>query len=148
MWFCSIEKQSRLEVIENHEFDSSSLRDVAVIDQYDAQDFNINENGVIRSDISKLARAQSISEYESVMRRIGSQSAQYNLKDGMTVQQAFDSVRPRQYQSPCELSRFAEQLPVDSDVMDAIKNIYGGSPGDAPADKTGDSPGDVPGDAK
>ena len=104
MWFCSIEKQSRLEVIENHEFDSSSLRDVAVIDQYDAQDFNINENGVIRSDISKLARAQSISEYESVMRRIGSQSAQYNLKDGMTIHKVTDTDEDEQNQKLVEQS--------------------------------------------
>ena len=33
------------------------------IDQFDSEDFNMNDFGYIRNDISQLARAQSVQEY-------------------------------------------------------------------------------------
>ena len=40
------------------------------IDQFDSQDFNLNEAGWIRNDISQLARATSQSQYDAIMRRL------------------------------------------------------------------------------
>lgn len=89
-------------------FESSKL--LCGIDQYDAQDFNLNECGFIRNDISKLARAQSQSEFDALMKKIGSNPASYNVKDGMTLAEAFDRIRPRNLQSPSELAQFAEYM--------------------------------------
>ena len=36
------------------------------VDQFDSQDFNINECGFIRNDISKLVRAASQTEHNEV----------------------------------------------------------------------------------
>lgn len=88
----------------------SDMKSVAPIDQYDAQEFNINECGVIRNDISKLARAQSQSEFDSIMRKIGQNKAVFNIKDGQKLQEVFDSIRPRQLQTPSELAGFAEYM--------------------------------------
>lgn len=88
----------------------SSERLLAPIDQYDAQVFNINECGVIRNDISKLARAQSQSEFDSIMRKIGLIKPNFNVKDDQKIQEIFDSIRPRQLQTPAELAGFAEYM--------------------------------------
>lgn len=102
---------------EHVEFDGSSAS-ICVVDQFDAQDFNINECGFIRSDISKLARAQSQSEYDAIMKRIGTSPAQYNVKDDMKIQDVFARVRPRSCQSPCELQAYVDSLPYDSASVD------------------------------
>lgn len=96
-------------------------KNLAAIDNFDAQSFNINEVGVIRNDISKLARAQSQSEFDAVMKKIGTSPASYNIKDGMTLQQAFDSLKPRHLQSPCELANFAEYMANQDAVYGDVK---------------------------
>lgn len=121
----------------------SDMKYVAPIDQYDSQEFNINECGVIRNDISKLARAQSQSEFDSIMRKIGQNKAVFNVKDGQKLQDVFDSIRPRQLQTPSELAGFAEymarldQVYADvhvPDVKDASKDVS-----DAPAPDSSES---------
>ena len=89
--------------------DISKVR-LAAIDTFNSQDFNINECGFIRNDISLLARAQSQSEFDAIMRRIGSVEPIYDVHDGETLQQAFDSIRPRHLQSSSELAAFAENF--------------------------------------
>lgn len=91
-------------------FDSKNLNMICPIDQFDAQDFNINECGFIRNDISKLARAASQSEYDALMRKIGMVDAKYNIKDGMSIKEAMDMVKPRYAQSACEIAEFSEYI--------------------------------------
>lgn len=102
---------------EHIEFDNDTAS-ICVIDQFDAQEFNINECGVIRSDISKLARAQSQSEYDAIMKRIGISPARYGIDEKMTIKDAFERVRPRSCQSPCELQAYVDSLPYDSASVD------------------------------
>lgn len=97
---------------------------ICPIDQYDGQDFNINESGFIRNDISKLARAQSLSEFDAIMKRIGQIQPEYGVKDDMTVEQAFESVRPRSLQNPCELAYWAEHM---QQLDDAYRSATGAS---------------------
>lgn len=40
------------------------------IDQYDGEDFNVNDFGHIRNDISALARASSVQEYDMMVKRL------------------------------------------------------------------------------
>lgn len=93
-------------------------RDICAIDQFDAKDFSTNECGWQMSDISKLARAQSLSEYEAIMKRIGQNPAQYNITEDMTIEQALSMVKPRNCQSPAELMRFVDSLPYDAPSLD------------------------------
>lgn len=97
---------------------------ISPIDQFDAQDFNINECGFIRNDISKLARAASQSEYDSLMRKIGMVDANYNIKDGMTIQQAMDMVKPRYAQSACEIANYAEYISKMTDMNKSYDDIH------------------------
>lgn len=93
------------------------------IDQFDAQDFNINEAGFIRNDISKLARAASQSEYDALMKKIGMVDSNYNIKDGMTIQQAMDMVKPRYAQSACEIANYAEYLSKMADIHQSYDKV-------------------------
>ena len=93
----------------------------APIDQYDSQSFNINECGFIRNDISQLARAQTQAEFDAIMRKVGTINPSFNVKDGMTVRQAFDSIRPRQLQTPAELAGFAEYMASQESVYSDVK---------------------------
>lgn len=82
---------------------------LAKIDQYDAQDFNLNDCGFIRNDISQLMRAQSQSEYDAKMRTLVELPSE-SIPDDMSVQDALALVKPRYSQSPAELAQYAEYL--------------------------------------
>lgn len=113
---------------------------ISPIDQFDAQDFNINECGFIRNDISKLARAASQSEYDALMRKIGMVDANYNIKDGMTIQQAMDMVKPRYAQSACEIANYAEYISKMSDMNKSYDDVHVPDAKDVP-ESSGDSDG-------
>lgn len=86
------------------------VKDVGiVIDQFDAQSFNLNDAGWPRNDIAQMARAQSKAEFDAIMQRLAVLDSQpSNIPNGMTDAQVYDTCRPRYSQSPLELEQFIE----------------------------------------
>lgn len=82
---------------------------IAAVDQYDKQDFNLNDNGFIRNDISQLMRAQSQAEYEMKLRTL-TEIPPSSLPDDVSTADAIALLTPRYAQSPAELAIFAETL--------------------------------------
>lgn len=80
------------------------------IDQYDSEDFNRNDFGYIRNDISQLARAQSVQEYDLIMKRLSVLKSKGDIPADMKPTDAIARVRSRYLQSPNELLSYAESL--------------------------------------
>lgn len=78
------------------------------VDNFDSQDFNLNDAGWIRNDISQIARAQSMDEYNKIAARMVEVQTSSNLIEGVTDEQAFDLIKPRYAQSANEIARFVE----------------------------------------
>lgn len=83
---------------------------IAGVDQYDSQDFNLNDCGFIRNDLCQLLRAQSQSEYDSLLRKLVELPPSSSLPEDMPIDEAIASIIPRYTQSPSELSFYAETL--------------------------------------
>ena len=114
------------------------------IDQYDGEDFNQNDFGHIRNDISALARAQSQQEYDLIMKKLQVLRNTNNLPKDIEPQDAIRLVKSRYLQSPNELLSFAEHL-ANGD-MQKINDAYEQAIADqvrANADKV-DTPVDTP----
>lgn len=92
------------------------------IDQFDAKDFNINEAGYIRNDISQLARAQSKSEYDAIMSRLVQLKNQGGLPDGTSNEDAIAMIKPRWAQSPNEIEQFIQMT--NGNVMEKVNAAY------------------------
>lgn len=125
----------------------SSVKDspkefVRVVDQFDSQDFNENEAGWIRNDISQLARATSQSQYESIMRRLVELKQEGGIKDGTTVEEAISQIKPRYAQSPNEIEQFIALT--NGNVMDKVNAAYQEALKDVKLNKdTSDSSSDI-----
>lgn len=78
------------------------------VDQYDAQDFNLNEAGWVRNSIAQIARAQSMDEYNALAARMVQVRVDNNLPEDVTDEQAFDLIKPRFAQSANEVQQFIE----------------------------------------
>lgn len=93
------------------------------IDSFDSQDFNLNEAGWVRNDISQLARAQSLQEYNLIMSRLQVLQDSKSLPENMTVEQAFKTIKPRFCQSPNEIEQWIEftQADVDAAIAEVIQ---------------------------
>lgn len=92
------------------------------VDQFDSQDFNKNEAGWIRNDISQLARAQSVQQYESMLRRLTQLKAEGNIKEGTSIKDAISHIKPSWAQSPTEIQQFVEMT--QPYVMDKLNEAY------------------------
>lgn len=86
------------------------VRKIAGVDQYDSQDFNLNDCGFIRNDLSQLMRAQSQAEYDARLRKLMELPTGQSLPDDMPIEDAIASVIPKYAQSPAELASYAELL--------------------------------------
>lgn len=95
---------------------------VVPVDQYDSQEFNLNDAGWVRNDISQLARAQSKAEFDMLLSRLVEIKNSGGLPDDMSVDDAINSIRPRWCQSPAELELFAEWT--NSDIMSKLDEAY------------------------
>lgn len=93
-----------------------------VVDQFDQQDFNLNEAGYPRNSISQLARAQSQSEYDSIMRRLVEIKSDGGIKEGTTVEDAISQIKPRYVQSPNEIEQFIQFT--NGDYMSKVNEAY------------------------
>lgn len=92
------------------------------IDQFDSKDFNTNDAGWIRNDISQLARATSQSQYDAIVRRLVELKQEGGIPDGMTIEQAISQIKPRYAQSPNELEDFIKMT--NGDFMARIDEAY------------------------
>lgn len=100
-----------------------SVGAIVPIDCFDSQDFNLNEAGWVRNDISQLARAQSLQEYNLIMSRLQVLQNSKSLPENMTVEQAFKTIKPRFCQSPNEIEQWIEFTQADVDA--AIAEVIG-----------------------
>ena len=80
------------------------------IEQFDAADFNRNDNGFIRNDIAQLARATSESEYQAMLKKLVVLKNDGGIPDGMKLSDAVQLIKPRYCQTPAELERFASDV--------------------------------------
>lgn len=87
-------------------FVETNKRCSLVVEQFDGKDFNNNECGWTRNDISQLARAQSKQEFDMILSRL---SELKPSSDGIT-KDTIDKIKPRYCQSPLELQVFAESV--------------------------------------
>lgn len=100
--------------------DKRVIRRIAFVDQYDGQDFNINEAGYPRNDISSLARAQSKSEFDAILARLNVTNDSQSLPKELSDKDALRLIKSKYTQSPNELEQFAAQLAqYDAEKIDA-----------------------------
>lgn len=93
-----------------------------LIDNFDSQDFNLNDAGWVRNDISALARAQSKAEFDAIMARLQVQPDKPGIGDDVSLEDAFKQIRPRWCQSPNELELWAQMT--NGDVMEKLDAAY------------------------
>lgn len=99
-----------------------NLCDKVAIDNYDSQEFNINDNGWIRNDISQLARAQSKAEFDAIMSRLNVVNQGKGFPADISLEDAIASIKPRWCQSPNEIEQFAAYT--NPDVMAKLNEAY------------------------
>lgn len=88
----------------------SDIRRCVPVDNFDAQNFNLNDAGWSRNDICQLARAQSQSEYDAIMHRLVTLPDKKGLPDSLSKADKIRSIRPRYCQSNMELQSYAEYV--------------------------------------
>lgn len=87
-----------------------SLNDLCVTDQTCSRAPSCGNNGFPRTGIALLAQAQTMAEYESIVRQLSVNKPQFNVKEGVNHDEIFQSIKPRWCQMPCELEAFAEVI--------------------------------------
>ena len=92
------------------------------IDQFDSKDFNINEAGHIRNDISALARATSQSQYDALMKRLVELRNTGGIDEKTSIDDALSMIKPRYAQSPNEIEQFIQMT--NGNVMEKVTAAY------------------------
>lgn len=95
---------------------------ICVVDQFAGADFNLNDCGWIRNDLSSLARAQSQSEYNMILQRLTEIKQTGGIPDDMSLEEAIKNVKPRWAQSPNELETFMAMT--NQDAFDQLDEAY------------------------
>ena len=93
-----------------------------VVDQFAGADFNLNDCGWIRNDLSNLARAQSQSEYNMIVQRLMEIKQTGGIPEDMSLEEAIKNVKPRWAQSPNELETFMAMT--NQDAFDKLDAAY------------------------
>lgn len=109
---------------------NSSPEFVRSIDQFDAQEFNKNDAGWLRNDISQLARATSQSQYDAIMRRLVELKHSGSIPDDVSKEDAIAMIKPRWAQSPNELEEFMSMT--NDDFMQKLDDAYRKAVKDSP----------------
>lgn len=81
---------------------------LVAIDQFSGQDFNLNDAGWIRNDLSAAVRAQSLTEYQAIVNRLVEIKQKGGIPDDMPLDEAISQIKPRWAQSPNELEIFMQ----------------------------------------
>lgn len=93
-----------------HELTKEQLNGLsAKVDQFDSNDFCLNDCGFIRNDLSQLMRATSQAEYDMKLRQLVEVPSS-SIPDNVSITEGMGYIMPRYTQSPAELSLFAESL--------------------------------------
>ena len=95
---------------------------ICVVDQFAGADFNENDCGWIRNDLSSLARAQSQSEYNMILQRLTEIKQTGGIPEDVSLEEAIRSVKPRWAQSPNELETFMAMT--NQDAFDKLDAAY------------------------
>lgn len=95
---------------------------ICVVDQFAGADFNLNDCGWIRNDLSSLARAQSQSEYNMILQRLTEIKQNGGIPEDMSLEEAIRNVKPRWAQSPNELETFMSMT--NQDAFDKLDAAY------------------------
>lgn len=93
-----------------------------VVDDFDSKDFNLNDCGWPRNDISQLARATSQSQYDSIAKRLVEMASEGNIKPGTSMEDAISMIKPRYAQSPNEIENYLQMT--NSVVMKQMDAAY------------------------
>ena len=112
------------------------------IDQFDSQEFNRNEAGWIRNDISQLARATSQSQYDAIMHRLVELKQEGGIDEKTSIDDAIAMIKPRYAQSPNEIQQFIEMT--NGNVMDKVNAAYQQALKDVHPDKVDLEPAPAP----
>lgn len=86
--------------------DKTPAHELVCVDQFAAQDFNLNDCGWIRNDLSAAVRAQSLTEYQAIVQRLVEIKSDGGIPDDMSIDEAISLIKPRWAQSPNELEIF------------------------------------------
>ena len=87
-----------------------SLNDFCITDQSCSRAPSCGNSGFPRSGIAQLAQAQTMAEYESIVRQLSVNKPQFNVNDDANHDEIFQSIKPRWCQMPTELEAFAEVI--------------------------------------
>ena len=99
---------------------SKDIHKACVVDQTPCKEFMLSDTGWPRNNISQLAHASTMAEYEAIVRNMQLQQPQFNLKDDFDKDAAFAMIKPRWCQMPNELNDFAKVL-ADHDMDYVLK---------------------------
>ena len=80
------------------------------VDQFLTKDFNRNDAGWLRNDLSALAAAQTKEQYELILHRLKELPSKSNIPSGTPLTDAFDMIKPRIMQTENEFADFAQFL--------------------------------------
>lgn len=78
------------------------------VDQFNSQEFNLGLNGLPASDITLLARAQSIKEYELILSRLQEVRTKNPNNKGKSDKQIIGEMMPSWVQTPAEIDKFVD----------------------------------------
>ena len=84
--------------------------DVCPVDAFAGQTFNVSEFGHIKSDVSALMEAQSVSEKDLIAQRLVEAQGENPDLSGLTDSYIFKYSTSRYYQTPAEVQQFAESI--------------------------------------
>lgn len=102
--------------------DKIYVNNLCVIDQFAGADFNLNDCGWIRNDLSNLVCAQSQAEFNMIMQRLVEIKQQGGISDDVSLEDAIKTIKPRWAQSPNELELFMQMT--NEDAFKRINDAY------------------------
>lgn len=79
---------------------------VCAVDQFLNNDFNLNDCGWLRNDLSALAAATTREQYEEILRRLKELPATSSLPKDVKLKDAFNLIKPRMCQTENEFADF------------------------------------------
>ena len=112
------------------------------VDQFLTKDFNLNDAGWLRNDLSALAAAQTKEQYELILHRLKELPSKSNIPEGTHLRDAFDMIKPRMMQTENEFVDFALFMTekgiknAESAYAADMARKFANNPAEKPAEKT------------
>lgn len=83
---------------------------LAVVDQFQVEEFNLNDAGWPRNTIACLARCQTVEQYRALAERLVKRDIVSDKNQKLTLKERFAAIRPRSCQTPADIELFAQQV--------------------------------------